>query len=70
MPALAEKMKGLVLWMSREITQTCCLEFFQRKLPLGKTFSNYKSFSTSQLMAGIVPHGHIMCILVGFRQKA
>ena len=67
MPVVAEKMKGLVVWMSREITQACCPEFFQRKLPLGKTFSSYKSVNTSQFMAGIVPHGHIMCILVGFR---
>ena len=63
MPVLAENLKGLVVW----ITQACCPEFFQRKLPSGKTFSNYKSFNTSQLMVGIVPHGHIMCILVGFR---
>ena len=66
MPVLAEILKGLVVWMSSEITQPCCPELFLRKLPSGKTFSKYKSYNTSKLMVDIVPHGHIMCILVGF----
>ena len=52
---LPQKLKGLVVQISREITQAW-----------GKTFSNYKSFNTSKLMVNIVSHGHIMCILVGF----
>ena len=31
MQVLAEILKGLVVWMSREITQACCPEFFPRK---------------------------------------
>ena len=38
MPVLAEILKGLVVWMSREITQACCPEFFLRKLPSGFFF--------------------------------
>jgi len=33
MPDLAEQLKGLVVWMSREITQACCHDFFLGNIP-------------------------------------
>ena len=38
MPNLAEKLKGLVMWMSKEITQACCPECFPGKLPSGNSY--------------------------------
>ena len=38
MPDLTEKFKGIVVWMSREITQACCPEYFPGTLPSGKSY--------------------------------
>ena len=48
MPILVEILKGLVVWMSREITQACCPEFFLRKLPTGFFLFNLFIFKEKQ----------------------
>jgi len=38
MPDLAEQLKGLVVWMSREITQACCRDIFPGNIPSGNSY--------------------------------
>jgi hypothetical protein len=56
MPILAEILKGLVVWMSREITQACCPEFFLRKLPSGFFLFNLFIFKEKQKHMQIQRH--------------